>query len=141
MFKTTPQLRRLGIAVRTVRTARGLSADRAAAAARISPVTWLSVEAGRSVREMTYGAVERALQLAPGVLRTALAALDGDDSLSSTEVAAGLLDADTDTDAEGCRSCGHGPVLAQVRRVVADERFSAATRLLMVADLLAAGED
>jgi transcriptional regulator with XRE-family HTH domain len=65
--KSTPDQRKdLGVLVRQTRVAMGLSADKAAERAGMSPVTWLRVEAGQSARELTYGGVEKVLRWRPG---------------------------------------------------------------------------
>jgi transcriptional regulator with XRE-family HTH domain len=56
----------LGEHVRRRRERLGMSIDEAADAGGVSPVTWSRVELGRKVRRLSYGAVDRVLNLPPG---------------------------------------------------------------------------
>lgn len=55
------RLNELGELVKDRREALGLTIDQASELAPMSPVTWSRVEAGRSVRGLTYGAVDDVL--------------------------------------------------------------------------------
>lgn len=60
---------RLGRVARYVRQARlavGMTIDEAAESVRMSPVTWIRVESGKTVRPLTYSAIERALNWKAG---------------------------------------------------------------------------
>lgn len=57
----------LGTRVRARREALGLTIDQAAARAdNMSPTTWSRVEAGKTVRGLTYGGVDKVLRWVPG---------------------------------------------------------------------------
>lgn len=66
----------LGRRVRRRRVNLGLSIDEAAELGTMSPTTWSRVEAGKTVRNLTYGGVDRVLQWGAG---TAEAFLTGDE--------------------------------------------------------------
>jgi len=77
------QRQKLGQLVRQRRDELGLSKDRAAAEAGVSPVTWTRVEDGAKVRILTYAGVERVLGWRPGACesylrRNDLPTLDGE---------------------------------------------------------------
>jgi len=56
----------LGARVRRRRESLGLTIDQAADAGTISPVTWSRVELGRTVRGLSYGAVDTVLSWSEG---------------------------------------------------------------------------
>lgn len=71
----------LGVRVRRRRESLGLTIDQAADAGTISPVTWSRVELGRTVRGLSYGAVDAVLSWAEGACKRFLA--DGTEPTST----------------------------------------------------------
>ena len=76
----TPDQERLAVLVQKRRTELRLGVEPAAKLGGISKDTWKRVEAGQKVWDRTYGAIEAALQWAPGSCQRILA---GDDPVTN----------------------------------------------------------
>jgi len=119
---------KVGRAVRALRARDNLSIDDAAAVAKMSPTTWAAVEKGRSIRPMTFAAVEYVLKLRPGALQQVLdtAAMCSADGVAVQVLA--LLLPDTAPQARP-------DITGDVRKVLASA-YSDGTKLAMIADLV-----
>lgn len=111
---------RLAYLVADRRKALGMSKEAAARVAEISRITWRKVENGESVRDITYAAVDRALNWTSG---SAEAALDG----GTPRVQSDVVEADvilTDHEAGSVRLVGR--LLEAIRAEYGEAVYSAA---------------
>ncbi|MFG3046331.1 hypothetical protein ACGFZR_15545 [Streptomyces sp. NPDC048241] len=83
---TTPDRERLAALVQQRRTELRLGVEPAAKTARVSKDTWKRVEAGLKVQDRTYGAVDQALQWAPG---SCIRTLDGGEPVPAEPIGGG----------------------------------------------------